>query len=161
MLLLHNNLMLMVLLHDNFLHNNDDEWSASRPSRAFDYSYCSNLSLIQRFYAQPTHSRPLHLLIRNSTSHIRTLNPHTRSSQLQTFFTQSSHHSFRNSTLHIRSLNLHTCNLKHFSLINEIFTLSRCMGEKDLTVKANERETKKDRVKLREAPKSVHFQISP
>jgi hypothetical protein len=35
------------------------------------------------------------------------------------------------------------------------------MGEKDLTVKANERETKKDRVKLREAPKSVHFQISP
>jgi hypothetical protein len=35
------------------------------------------------------------------------------------------------------------------------------MGDKDRTIEAHGKETKKDRVKLKETPKLVHFQVSP
>jgi hypothetical protein len=125
----------MLLLHDNplsivLLHNDDGEWATSRLLRAF------------AFLVVPTSH-----YLKDSTPNPLTQDPHTC--------------SLRNSTPHIRNLNLHTCSLKHFSFTYETATLSRHMRVKNPIVKAHGRETKKHRVKLEEAPKLMHFWVSP
>jgi hypothetical protein len=123
------------------LHSVDAPLAPHSPSSLCKRSSCKRI-IDERLH--PIHSRP-------SYSFIQKL--YTSHSQFQTFFNHSSHCSLINFTPHIRSL-------KQFSIIYKATILSRHMKDEDSTIKVHGREIKIYRVKLGEALKLVHFQVS-